>query len=74
MNTLGHAVILVTIFVAVSLLGQWLLKSRVKIEVLQEHHSAAEGMLGVVGTLFFRTAWVHGGGVHGQVRRCADAC
>ncbi len=52
MNTLGHAVILVAVFVAVSLIGQWLVKGRVKIEVLEQHHSAAEGMLGVVGTLF----------------------
>lgn len=52
MNTLGHAVILVAVFVAIALVGQWLVRGRVKIEVLQEHHSAAEGMLGVVGTLF----------------------
>jgi hypothetical protein len=52
MNTLGHAVILVAIFVAFSLIGQWLVKGRVQIEVLEQHHSAAEGMLGVVGTLF----------------------
>lgn len=52
MNTLGHAVILVTIFVAIALVGQRLVKGRVKIEVLEQHHSAAEGMLGVVGTLF----------------------
>lgn len=52
MNTLGHAVILVAVFVAISLVGQWLVKGRVKIEVLEQHHSAAEGMLGVVGTLF----------------------
>ncbi len=52
MNTLGHAVILVAIFVAIALVGQRLVKGRVKIEVLEQHHSAAEGMLGVVGTLF----------------------
>ncbi|MBX9951838.1 MAG: DUF4239 domain-containing protein [Candidatus Obscuribacterales bacterium] len=52
MNTLGHAVILVAIFVSIALLGQRLLKGRIEIEVLEQHHSAAEGMLGVVGTLF----------------------
>ncbi len=52
MNTLGHAVILVAVFVAIALGGQSLVKKRVKIEVLEQHHSAAEGMLGVVGTLF----------------------
>lgn len=52
MNTLGHAVILVTVFVVLALAGQYFLKSRVQIEVLEQHHSAAEGMLGVVGTLF----------------------
>lgn len=52
MNTLGHAVILVSIFVAITLVGQWLVKGRVEVEVLEKHHSAAEGMLGVVGTLF----------------------
>jgi len=52
MNTLGHAVILVTVFVVLALAGQYLLKGRVQIEILEQHHSAAEGMLGVVGTLF----------------------
>lgn len=52
MNTLAHAAILVAIFVAVTLIGQKLVKGVVKIEVLEQHHSAAEGMLGVVGTLF----------------------
>jgi hypothetical protein len=52
MNTLGHAAILVAVFVAIALIGQRLVKGRVEIEVLEQHHSAAEGMLGVVGTLF----------------------
>jgi hypothetical protein len=52
MNTLWHAVLLVAVFVAVALVGQRLVKGRVEIAVLEQHHSAAEGMLGVVGTLF----------------------
>lgn len=52
MNTLGHAVLLVAVFVAIALIGQRLLRGRIEIEVLEQHHSAAEGMLGVVGTLF----------------------
>lgn len=52
MYTLTHAVILTVAFVAVALLGQWIVNRLVKHEVLELHHSAGEAMMGVVGTLF----------------------
>ena len=52
MNTIFHAVLLIVGFVALSLLGQWIVSRTLKIEVLQQHHSAGEAMMGAVGTLF----------------------
>lgn len=52
MNTILHAVLLIVGFVGLSLLGQWIVSKMVKIEVLQQHHSAGEAMMGAVGTLF----------------------
>ncbi len=52
MNTITHAIILILIFIAVALCGQWLVNRVVKREVLELHHSAGEAMMGVVGTLF----------------------
>ncbi len=52
MYTLTHAIILTVAFIAVALLGQWLVNRMVKHEVLELHHSAGEAMMGVVGTLF----------------------
>lgn len=52
MNTLAHAVILILAFVALALVGQALVNRLMKIEVLAQHHSAGEAMMGVVGTLF----------------------
>lgn len=52
MNTLTHAAVLVGVFIAVALIGQWLMNRLVKQEVLALHHSAGEAMMGVVGTLF----------------------
>ncbi len=52
MNTIAHAIMLVVAFVAVALLGQYVVNRVVKIDVLEKHHSAGEAMMGVVGTLF----------------------
>lgn len=52
MNTITHAVILIVLFVAAALAGQWCVNKLVKQEVLELHHSAGEAMMGVVGTLF----------------------
>lgn len=52
MNTLGHAILLIVIFVTLALLGQWIVHRFVKIDILEKHHSAGEAMMGVVGTLF----------------------
>ncbi len=52
MNTIFHAILLTASFVAVALTGQVIVNKIVKIEVLEKHHSAAEAMMGVVGTLF----------------------
>lgn len=52
MNTIAHAVLLVISFVAIALLGQYIVNRTVKIDILEKHHSAGEAMMGVVGTLF----------------------
>ncbi len=52
MYTLGHAVLLIIAFIALALMGQWVVNRNVKQEVLEQHHSAGEAMMGVVGTLF----------------------
>ena len=52
MNTIAHAIMLVVAFVAIALLGQFIVNKVVKIDVLEKHHSAGEAMMGVVGTLF----------------------
>lgn len=52
MNTIADAILLVTVFVALALVGQYFVNKIVKIDVLEKHHSAGEAMMGVVGTLF----------------------
>jgi len=52
MNTLPHAILLIAGFVGLALVGQWLVNRWIKTEVLSQHHSAGEAMMGVVGTLF----------------------
>lgn len=52
MNTLGHAALLIVVFVGLALCGQYVVNKLVKQEVLELHHSAGEAMMGVVGTLF----------------------
>lgn len=52
MNTLFDALILVVVFVALALVGQVVVNKLIKYEVLAEHHSAGEAMMGAVGTLF----------------------
>lgn len=52
MNTIAHAIMLVIAFVAIALLGQYVVNRTVKIDILEKHHSAGEAMMGVVGTLF----------------------
>jgi hypothetical protein len=52
MNTFLDASLLVGSFVAIALLGQGLVNKYVAFDVLIEHHSAGEAMMGVVGTLF----------------------
>ncbi len=52
MNTVNDAFLLVFVFVGVALVGQFLVNRFVKIEILEQHHSAGEAMMGVVGTLF----------------------
>lgn len=52
MNTISGAIILIVSFVSVALLGQVAVNKFTQIEVLAEHHSAGEAMMGVVGTLF----------------------
>lgn len=52
MNTITHAIILVVCFAGIALFVQYLVNKFAKVEVLEQHHSAAEAMMGVVGTLF----------------------
>lgn len=52
MNTLADAIMLIAVFVAVAVSGQYLVNKMVNHEVLELHHSAGEAMMGVVGTLF----------------------
>lgn len=52
MNTTGDAVLLVLVFVGIALIGQFIVNRFVKIDILEQHHSAGEAMMGVVGTLF----------------------
>ncbi|MBX3076696.1 hypothetical protein KF913_22490 [Candidatus Obscuribacterales bacterium] len=52
MNTIGHAVILVVGLTALALGGLTLVRRVLKPEMLETNLSAAEAMLGVVGTLF----------------------
>lgn len=52
MYTLGHALLLIAIFVSLALAGQWVVNHFIKQEDLEKHHSAGEAMMGVVGTLF----------------------
>lgn len=52
MGSLIDAVLLVGGFIIIALLGQRLVNKSVAFEVLLEHHSAGEAMMGVVGTLF----------------------
>ena len=52
MNTVNDAFLLVFVFIAIALIGQYLVNRFVKIEILEQHHSAGEAMMGVVGTLF----------------------
>lgn len=52
MYTLAHAALLIFGFVCLSLAGQWLVNRFIKKEELEQHHSAGEAMMGVVGTLF----------------------
>lgn len=52
MNTFLYAMILILCFASLALGGQWLFNRLVKREVLEQHHNAADAMLGVVGTLF----------------------
>lgn len=52
MNTIVHAILLIVTFVALALVGQFVVNRVVKIDILEKHHSAGEAMLGVVGTLF----------------------
>jgi hypothetical protein len=51
-TTLFDAAVLVAVFVAIALLGQYAVNKLIKFEVLAEHHSAGEAMMGAVGTLF----------------------
>jgi hypothetical protein len=52
MNSLWHAVFLVALFVSIALVGQLIVNRCIKREILEQHHSAGEAMMGVVGTLF----------------------
>ncbi|MBX9689571.1 MAG: DUF4239 domain-containing protein [Candidatus Obscuribacterales bacterium] len=52
MNTVADALVLILIFVAIALVGQYCVNRFVAREVLEVHHSAGEAMMGVVGTLF----------------------
>ncbi|MBS2002651.1 MAG: DUF4239 domain-containing protein [Cyanobacteria bacterium SZAS LIN-5] len=52
MNTANDAFLLVFLFVGIALVGQFIVNRFVKIEILEQHHSAGEAMMGVVGTLF----------------------
>ena len=52
MYTLTHAILLTVAFVSLALAGQWIVSRTIKREVLEQHHSAGEAMMGVVGTLF----------------------
>lgn len=54
MNTITDAIIMVTAFVTLALVGQYFVTKvlKVEVDVLEKHHSAGEAMMGVVGTLF----------------------
>lgn len=52
MNTIGHAILLSTAFIALALLGQVVVNRFVRVDIMEKHHSAGEAMMGVVGTLF----------------------
>jgi hypothetical protein len=52
MNTLVGAALLVAIFVGIALVGQYIVNKVITFDVLEQHHSAGEAMMGVVGTLF----------------------
>lgn len=52
MNTASDAFLLVLVFVGIALVGQFVVNRFAKIDVLEQHHSAGEAMMGVVGTLF----------------------
>lgn len=54
MNTIIDAILLVSSFVVLALVGQFIVNKvlKVEVEVLEKHHSAGEAMMGVVGTLF----------------------
>ena len=52
MNTLAHAAILIAVFVIAALIGQFTVNRYVRHDILEQHHSAGEAMMGVVGTLF----------------------
>jgi len=52
MNTLSHAVILIVGITVLALAGLAIVRRVVSKEILETNHTAAEAMLGVVGTLF----------------------
>lgn len=52
MNTVLDAVIVIFGFTAIALTGQYAVQKTMQVDVLAEHHSAGEAMMGVVGTLF----------------------
>lgn len=52
MNTIGHAVLLVIVLTAAALAGLHFVRRLMKEENLTTNESAAEAMLGVVGTMF----------------------
>jgi hypothetical protein len=52
MNTFLEAVIVILTFIAVALVGQYAVQKTMEVDVLAEHHSAGEAMMGVAGTLF----------------------
>ncbi|HEY9788463.1 MAG TPA: DUF4239 domain-containing protein [Candidatus Obscuribacterales bacterium] len=52
MDSLEHLIVLIGLFIGLALAGQYLVNRIAKQEVLAQHHSAGEAMMGVVGTLF----------------------
>lgn len=70
MNTIGHAVILVVGLTALALGGLTVVRRLLKQEMLETNLSAAEAMLGVVGTLF---SVLLGFLVAGAIDRYSDA-